>query len=197
MARRTSHGAAISNGFPEIVAPVVTEATVDSDGIIRPSRNVIARDVLKLLSNDVFSLGNVEDFDTFLSASLSASPFSPDEKGQRHGEYLLYAVKPGCDWYRRIRKVYEGNEKQAEWLYVCEAGTGDSTIGNAQLFAETKYVNGLPTVKTQFYPNGHPAITTTFDSEGKRKITKSWSQDGTPTGCEQIDQDGKSGPCSD
>ncbi|WP_299935572.1 PASTA domain-containing protein [uncultured Pelagimonas sp.] len=122
---------------------------------------------------------------------------APVVKGQRHGEYLLYAVKPGCDWYRRIRKVYEGNEKQAEWLYVCEAGTGDSTIGNAHLFAETKYVNGLPTVKTQFYPNGHPAITTTFDSEGKRKITKSWSQDGTPTGCEQIDQDGKSGPCSD
>ena len=66
MARRTAHGATISNGIPEIVAPVVTEATVDRDGNIRPSRNVIARDVLKPLPNDVFSLGKVEDFDTFL-----------------------------------------------------------------------------------------------------------------------------------
>lgn len=72
MARRASHGATISNGFPEIAAPVVTEAIVDRDGNIRPSRNVIARDVLKPLPNDVFSLGKVEDFDTF----LSASPFS-------------------------------------------------------------------------------------------------------------------------
>lgn len=97
MARRTSHGATISNGFPEIVAPVVTEATVDRDGNIRPSRNVIARDVLKPLPNDVFSLGKVEDFDTF----LSASPFSPDENSPVWDQYLkhcramLDAVSPG------------------------------------------------------------------------------------------------------
>lgn len=97
MARRTSHGATISSGFPEIVAPVVTEATVDEDGNIRPSRNVIARDVLKPLPNDVFSLGKVEDFDTF----LSASPFSPDENSPVWDQYLkhcramLDAVSPG------------------------------------------------------------------------------------------------------
>ncbi|WP_166416949.1 hypothetical protein [Cochlodiniinecator piscidefendens] len=53
--RISSHGTTIFNGFPEIVAPVVTEATIDRDGIIRPSRNVIARDVLKPLPNDVFA----------------------------------------------------------------------------------------------------------------------------------------------
>ena len=95
--RRTSHGVMISNGFPEIVAPVVTEATVDRDGNIRPSRNVIARDVLKPLPNDVFSLGKVEDFDIF----LSASPFSPDENSPIWDQYLkhcramLDAVSPG------------------------------------------------------------------------------------------------------
>ena len=96
-ARRTSHGATISNGFPEIVAPVVTEAIVDRDGNIRPSRNVIARDVLKPLPNDVLSLGKVEDFDTF----LSVSPFSPDENSPVWDQYLkhcramLDAVSPG------------------------------------------------------------------------------------------------------
>ena len=97
MARRTSHGATISNGFPEIVAPVVTEATIDRDGNIRPSRNVIARDLLKPLPNDVFSLGTVEDFDTF----LSASPFLPDENSSvweqylKHCRAMLDAVSPG------------------------------------------------------------------------------------------------------
>lgn len=32
MARKSSHGAALVDGLPEIVAPVVTEATVDRDG---------------------------------------------------------------------------------------------------------------------------------------------------------------------
>lgn len=96
-ARKTSHGATISNGFPEIVAPVVTEATVDRDGNIRPSRNVIARDLLTPLPNDEFSLGSIEDFDIF----LSATPFSPDENSSIWGQYLkhcramLDAVSPG------------------------------------------------------------------------------------------------------
>jgi hypothetical protein len=32
VARRLSHGAAIGDGLPELVAPVVTEATVDREG---------------------------------------------------------------------------------------------------------------------------------------------------------------------
>ena len=95
--RKVSHGATISNGFPEIVAPVVTEGTVDRDGNIRPSRNFIARDVLKPLPNDVFSLGTVDDFDDF----LSINPFLPDENSPVWDQYLkhcramLNAVSPG------------------------------------------------------------------------------------------------------
>ena len=54
-ARKVSHGATILSGYPELVAPVVTEATVDRDGNISPSRNVIARDLLKQLPKDEFS----------------------------------------------------------------------------------------------------------------------------------------------
>ncbi|WP_299970213.1 AAA domain-containing protein [uncultured Roseobacter sp.] len=96
-ARKVSHGATILSGYPELVAPVVTEAMVDRDGNIRPSRNVIARDLLKPLPNDEFSLGNLDDFDAF----LAASPFSPDENSPIWAQYLehcramLDAVSPG------------------------------------------------------------------------------------------------------
>ena len=96
-ARMKSHGVTLSNGFPELVAPVVTEATVDRDGNVRPSRNVLARDLLTPLPNDEFSLGSIEDFDTF----LSASPFLPDENSPIWSQYLshcremLDAVSPG------------------------------------------------------------------------------------------------------
>lgn len=96
-ARKVSHGKTILSGYPELVAPVVTEATVDRDGNIRPSRNVIARDLLKPLPNDEFSLGKLDDFDAF----LAASPFSPDENSPIWAQYLehcramLDAVSPG------------------------------------------------------------------------------------------------------
>lgn len=48
---------------------------VDRDGKICPSRSVIARDVLTPLPNDVFALGDIDEFDTF----LAATPFLPDE----------------------------------------------------------------------------------------------------------------------
>jgi hypothetical protein len=95
--RKTSHGVTISNGFPEIVAPVVTEATVHRDGRIRPSRSVIARDLLTPLPNDEFSLGSIEDFDSF----YSANPFSPDENSpiwpqyKDHCRRMLDSVSPG------------------------------------------------------------------------------------------------------
>lgn len=95
--RMTSHGTTVFNGMPEIVAPVVTEATVDRSGAILPSRNVIARDVLTPLPNDEFSMGAVEDFDQF----LSATPFTPDESTAIWPQYLSHcrnmvdAVAPG------------------------------------------------------------------------------------------------------
>lgn len=67
MARKKSHGAARAGGLPEIVAPVVTEATVDRDGQITPMRNTLARDVLTPLASGEFAIGSVDDFDTFLT----------------------------------------------------------------------------------------------------------------------------------
>ncbi len=67
MARKSSHGAARVDGLPEIVAPVVTEATVESDGQITPLRNALARDVLSPLPSGEFSIGSVDDLDDFLT----------------------------------------------------------------------------------------------------------------------------------
>jgi hypothetical protein len=67
MARKSSHGAARVDGLPEIVAPVVTEATVDRDGRITPLRNTLARDVLSPLPSGEFSIGSVDDLDSFLT----------------------------------------------------------------------------------------------------------------------------------
>jgi len=67
MARKSSHGAARVDGLPEIVAPVVTEATVNRDGEITPLRNALARDVLSPLPSGEFSIGTVDDLDSFLT----------------------------------------------------------------------------------------------------------------------------------
>lgn len=68
VARRISHGAALGDGLPDLVAPVVTEALVDRDGRISPQRNAIARDLLAPLPSDEFSIGAVDDLDRFLTA---------------------------------------------------------------------------------------------------------------------------------
>ena len=67
MARKSSHGAARVDGLPDIVAPVVTEATLDRSGEITPLRNALARDVLSPLPSGEFSIGNVDDLDSFLT----------------------------------------------------------------------------------------------------------------------------------
>ncbi len=67
MARKSSHAASRVDGLPEIVAPVVTEATIERDGHITPFRNALARDVLSPLPSGEFSIGSVEDLDDFLT----------------------------------------------------------------------------------------------------------------------------------
>lgn len=66
-ARKSSHGAARAGGLPELVAPVVTEATVDRDGKITPLRNALARDLLTPLPSGEFAIGSIEALDTFLT----------------------------------------------------------------------------------------------------------------------------------
>ena len=55
----TQNGAARVDGLPEIVAPVVTEATVERDGQITPLRNALARDVLSPRPSGEFSIDTV------------------------------------------------------------------------------------------------------------------------------------------
>ncbi|MGO4441367.1 AAA domain-containing protein [Rhizobium sp. RAF56] len=66
-ARKSSHGAVRGGGLPEIVAPVVTEATVDRDGHITPMRNTLARDLLTPLPYGEFAIGSVDALDAFLT----------------------------------------------------------------------------------------------------------------------------------
>jgi hypothetical protein len=67
MARKSSHGAARAGGLPELVAPVVTEATVDREGRIIPARNALARDLLTPLPSGEFTIGTVDALDAFLT----------------------------------------------------------------------------------------------------------------------------------
>ena len=79
--RRTSHGAGRGDGLPDYVAPIVSVALVAREGgAVRPTRTVIARDLLEPLPEGAFSLGTVEDLDTF----LTESPFSSPLEGAFH-----------------------------------------------------------------------------------------------------------------
>jgi hypothetical protein len=89
MARKSSHGAARAGGLPEIVAPVVTEATVDRAGRITPTRNALARDLLTPLPSGEFAIGSVDALDSF----LTESPL-PDMAGEgAWQEYLGHCRK--------------------------------------------------------------------------------------------------------
>ncbi|CDZ68323.1 Superfamily I DNA helicase [Neorhizobium galegae bv. orientalis] len=96
-ARKSSHGAARSGGLPEIVAPVVTEATVDRDGQITPVRNALARDLLTPLPSGEFSIGSVDALDTFLTATplpdMSGTNAWEDYLG--HSRRMVDAVSQG------------------------------------------------------------------------------------------------------
>lgn len=67
MARKSSHGAARAGGLPDIVAPVVTEGSVDREGRITPTRNALARDLLTPLPSGEFAIGSVDALDVFLT----------------------------------------------------------------------------------------------------------------------------------
>jgi hypothetical protein len=96
-ARKTSHGSIRAGGLPDIVAPVVTEASVNRDGRITPLRNTIARDLLTPLPNSEFSIGTVEALDTF----LTECPLGQTTIGDAWQTYLAHcrkmvdAVAPG------------------------------------------------------------------------------------------------------
>lgn len=88
-ARKTSHGASLAGGMPDIVAPLITDATVDREGTIYPNRSTIARDLLTPLADEEFSLGGVADLDMF----LTEFNMPPRKDGADWPEYLAYCRK--------------------------------------------------------------------------------------------------------
>jgi len=82
--RKGMHAAIVSDGMPDVVVPIITDASVDRNGKILPSRNVVARDVLSPLAEGTFSIGTVDDLDAF----LATSPFLPEEDGSDWSRYL-------------------------------------------------------------------------------------------------------------
>jgi hypothetical protein len=89
MGRKSSHGSARAGGLPELVAPVVTEATVDREGRITPTRNALARDLLTPLPSGEFAIGTVDALDAF----LTETPL-PEMSGEgAWQEYLAHCRK--------------------------------------------------------------------------------------------------------
>lgn len=96
-ARKSSHGAARAGGLPDIVAPVVTEATVGRDGQIAPTRNALARDLLTPLPSGEFAIGSVDALDTFLTETPlpSMSGVNAWEDYLGHCRKMVDAVSQG------------------------------------------------------------------------------------------------------
>lgn len=95
--RKSSHGAGRAGGLPEVVAPVVTEATVDRGGRITPTRNALARDLLTPLPSGEFAIGSVEDLDTFLTETPLPDMSGADawENYLSHCRKMVDAVSQG------------------------------------------------------------------------------------------------------
>ncbi|WP_319773961.1 AAA domain-containing protein [Breoghania sp.] len=96
-ARRASHAASRADGMPEIVAPVVTEGFADRSGRIVPTRNAIARDLLRPLPRGAFALGSVEALDEFLTTTPlpEMTPANGWQDYRQHCRQMVDALSPG------------------------------------------------------------------------------------------------------
>ena len=107
---RTSHGARRIDGLPEHVAPIAAVVLIArKDGRIRPVRTVIARDILEPLPEGEFSVGTVEDLDTF----LTESPFSSAAEDEPH-DRMWQQYRDDC---RRLRDAVTGGWPEQDGDY--------------------------------------------------------------------------------
>jgi len=90
------HGKARSNGIPEIVTPIVSQAVLDRQGRIYPNKNtVIPRDILEPLDKGSFVVGAVTELDAWL-ANHDVPTFDKQAIGERdpdkwhHERWLAY-----------------------------------------------------------------------------------------------------------
>ena len=59
------HGTVQEAGFPDNIAPIVSNANIDRDGVIYPSNASIPRDLLEPLDFGSFSIGELSALDVF------------------------------------------------------------------------------------------------------------------------------------
>ncbi|AIO68599.1 AAA domain-containing protein [Burkholderia oklahomensis] len=88
---KVEHGR-IAEQLPELIAPIVTQALLSRDGCLLPkSDTIVPRDILQPLEAGAFSIGTVDDLDTFLTKEGSAPSMSPsdviDDSGTRLDEF--------------------------------------------------------------------------------------------------------------
>ncbi|WP_423372521.1 AAA domain-containing protein [Burkholderia sp. LMG 32019] len=88
---KVEHGT-IAEQLPELITPIVTQALLSRDGCLLPKGNtVVPRDILQPLEAGAFSVGTVDDLDTFLTKEGSAPGMSPadviDDSGTRLVEF--------------------------------------------------------------------------------------------------------------
>ena len=123
MARKSSHGAARAGGLPELVAPVVTEATVDRDGRITPTRNALARGLLTPLPFGEFAIGTNFDIQQFTGN-------------------ILFDEKIGGSFHMALGAGYpetgSKNKSSIHWDMICDMRTDSEILVDGELF----YKNG-------------------------------------------------------
>lgn len=76
--RPPSHGIDKADDLPDVVAPIVTSARVDYEGVITPIKSTIARNVLTPLPADDFSIGSIDDLDSYLATAPDSYPDGMD-----------------------------------------------------------------------------------------------------------------------
>ena len=152
--RRTSHGTSRMDGLPGHVAPIVATARVTrQENRIWPVRTVLARDVLEPLGARMFSIGRVEDLDTF----LTESPFRAPGEDEPH-ERMWERYSQDC---RRLRQDVTGGWPGDEDEYehsrkglIELAGDTAATVRNIVALYDTalEAKPGIPLLQTYATP---------------------------------------------
>ena len=128
--RRKSHATERFDGLPEYVAPIVTEAQVArSDGCIWPRRTVIPRDILEPLPEGAFSVGTIEDLDSFLTRNPFSAPHNDESHDcvwEMYRDYCKQLRNEVAGGWPREKDEYERTGKGIGLIEV--AGNTSATI---------------------------------------------------------------------
>ena len=130
-ARRPSSGSEIRDGKPQVVMPIATRATVNTeDRTVWPEGPRIPRDILEPLSDDSFSIGKVSDLDDFLAAERFDDAGDGETHAQFWNRYLGYCgslLRDVADDWPASDDEYLTRESEG-WLRV--SPDTDGTVAN-------------------------------------------------------------------